>query len=94
MFCPKCKYEYKEEITKCPDCDEWLVKQLDVDQEEAKEYKDWVQLARINSDQQATMLVDALRQKDIPAVLHSGTGYFGKVVHLSKGRAECGAEGN
>lgn len=27
-FCPKCKYEYKEGIVKCPDCDEILVPEL------------------------------------------------------------------
>ena len=76
MFCPKCHYEYKEEITKCPDCDVWLVKQLEVEEDEI-EYKDWIQLARINSPQRAEMLIDCFRQKGIPAVLHSGAGHFG-----------------
>jgi hypothetical protein len=29
MFCPKCKAEYRAGITRCPDCDETLVRRLD-----------------------------------------------------------------
>ena len=29
MFCPKCKAEYRADITRCPDCDEGLVVKLD-----------------------------------------------------------------
>ena len=28
MFCPKCKYEYIDEVTVCPDCQEALIDQL------------------------------------------------------------------
>jgi hypothetical protein len=28
MFCPQCRYEYRPEVTKCPDCDIWLVRAL------------------------------------------------------------------
>jgi hypothetical protein len=28
MFCPTCKMEYRPEVTKCPDCDVWLVPRL------------------------------------------------------------------
>jgi len=28
MFCPKCKYEYVEKVTECPDCRVALVDQL------------------------------------------------------------------
>lgn len=31
MFCPQCRYEYRPEVTKCPDCDVWLVRELPVD---------------------------------------------------------------
>ncbi len=28
MFCPTCKMEYRPDVTKCPDCDVWLVPRL------------------------------------------------------------------
>lgn len=31
MFCPQCRYEYLPEISKCPDCGVWLVRELPVD---------------------------------------------------------------
>ncbi|PWB72177.1 hypothetical protein C3F09_06965 [candidate division GN15 bacterium] len=31
MFCPQCRYEYRPEVSKCPDCDVWLVKELPVE---------------------------------------------------------------
>ena len=31
MFCPSCRYEYRPEISKCPDCDIWLVSTLPIE---------------------------------------------------------------
>ena len=80
MFCPMCGFEYKPEISKCPDCGAVLVDKLTViggeKQTLSKEYT-WVQLARLNSEMMAEMVVEALRQQDIPVVVLSGTGHFG-----------------
>lgn len=80
-FCPKCKYEYNWGVGVCPDCDERLVDKLPDEKEvadEGVEYKDWIALARLTSQMMAEMVVDSLRSKDIPAVIHSGTGHFGQ----------------
>lgn len=81
-FCPKCRYEYEYGIGECPDCGARLVERLPEEPQadnstEEREYKDWVQLARLTSQYYAEMVVDGLRAKDIPAVIISGTGYFG-----------------
>ena len=81
-FCPKCKYEYNQTVSTCPDCGEKLVAvlppKLDVfDIDLAKEYKEWVLIATLTSQQYAEMCLEGLRSKDIPAILHSGTGHFG-----------------
>jgi predicted nucleic acid-binding Zn-ribbon protein len=78
MFCPNCGFEYQDDVKECPDCGEQLVESLpESSEEEAAMYEDWVELARLTSLQSAEMLLEDLRDKDIPAVLRSGTGYFG-----------------
>ena len=109
MFCPKCKYEYNPEISICPDCDERLVTESElnsiVDDEQKVDssplvdelseletqdmFKDispykieWVHIARLNSQPQSEMLLEVLHAKDIAAVIHSETGYFGVLGQL------------
>jgi len=78
-FCPKCRYEYLPGVTVCPDCDEKLVDVLPEEnsEEEVKEYDDWIELAQLTSLPSAEMLLEVLREKNIPAVIQSDTGYFG-----------------
>lgn len=38
---------------------------------------EWVQIARLNSQQMSDMLLEVLHAKDLAAVIHSGAGYFG-----------------
>lgn len=78
-FCPACRYEYRSGVNTCPDCEVTLVSSLPPveAEEEAVVYEDWVQLARLNSDQYAVMLVEVLRERGIPVVIVSGTGHFG-----------------
>ena len=35
-YCPKCRYEYREGIEECPDCDVELVEVLPTEQEQEK----------------------------------------------------------
>lgn len=78
MFCPKCRYEYKDDVTECPDCNVALVSELPKE-ELPEEIKDWVQVARLNSLQEAEMIEESLREKNIRVVIQSGTGYFGYI---------------
>lgn len=88
-FCPKCRYEYRPEIMVCPDCDEPLVDVLlpENDKEDDKaaddadtgEAEGWVPVAVLTSMQYADMLEEALRSRDIPVIIRSGTGHFGPI---------------
>ena len=79
-FCPECRYEYKSEVIRCPECDVDLISELPEVTDgnlPPKEYKDWVHLARLNSQPYAEMLLEALHDKNIPSVILSGSGHFG-----------------
>lgn len=76
-FCPNCRFEYNEGVSRCPDCEEELVESLPETEEAVTEYDEWVALARLTSHQYAEMIQDSLRNKDVPVVVQSGTGHFG-----------------
>jgi hypothetical protein len=82
-FCPRCKYEYRSDVSVCPDCDEPLVANLppDDDDEPVEDY-DWVPIARMTSPQYAEMIVEVLRSKNIPAVVSDSTGHFGQTGQM------------
>jgi hypothetical protein len=84
-FCPKCKYEYRPEVSTCPDCDVPLVAHLEPDAEETdplEGHTDWTPIARMTSPQYAEMILEALRSKDIPALLHDTSGHFGQTGQM------------
>lgn len=79
-FCPKCRYEYRPEISECPDCNERLVSTMPPEPEsESPGYTDWIPIARLSSPQDAQILVEALRSKEIPALVKDSSGYLGQI---------------
>ncbi len=89
-FCPKCRYEYRPDISVCPDCNEKLVSHLPERLESHEKYdtvdfKNWIPLARFDSQITAEMIIDVLRSKGLPAVILSGAGYFGLTGQMGLG---------
>ena len=90
-FCPKCRYEYRQGIEYCPDCEERLVDSLppetntDSDSLTEEDIKSWVPLARLTASPYADMVAEALRNKGIPVVVLSESGHFGITGQLSIG---------
>ncbi|PIS27852.1 MAG: hypothetical protein COT43_08400 [Candidatus Marinimicrobia bacterium CG08_land_8_20_14_0_20_45_22] len=67
-YCPKCKYEFVEGLTVCPDCGEPLVDQLP---EENITPVKWVLLTTLSSPVIAEMVRGALNNQNIPATISS-----------------------
>ena len=72
MFCPSCKYEYREGITECPDCQKKLVGKL----EEIPEFKDmpdipFVPLPNLPGRVFAEMVKNVLEEKGIPCYIQA-----------------------
>ncbi len=62
MFCPNCKYEYKEGIFICPDCGEKLIEKLP----ENKILKfDTVELCEVEDEFQAYLITSLLEENEI-----------------------------
>ena len=66
-YCPKCKYEYERNVSKCPDCEVELVATLP----EFADYKrdedvSSVLLYKTDDYMLAQLIVGALEQQDIP----------------------------
>jgi hypothetical protein len=51
---------------------------------------EWVEIARLNSPQYAEMLVQAMKDKGVPAVFKSDTGHFGMVGTFGTGSVPSG----
>lgn len=76
MFCPKCKYEYIQGITKCPNCKKQLVE--NIPGEEQKTY-DYVDLATffIPRDMGELAFVKSLLEE-------AGIRYFAKNENMNR----------
>ena len=65
-FCPKCKYEYEENIEFCSDCGTKLVDQLEKEPE--VEYDKEVFLTNVADDIQASIIISKLSIYEIPVI--------------------------
>jgi hypothetical protein len=68
-YCPNCRFEYKEGLSKCPDCGADLVDQLP--EEEPLENPNFVPLRNLPSRMYAQMLQEALKSEGIPSMIKS-----------------------
>lgn len=78
-YCAKCKYEYREGIALCPDCNLPLVDQLSsgaaVSAGSAATMPDqsWVAVCDVPSDLNSSLARGALESRNIPSIVMSST---------------------
>ena len=61
-YCPKCKYEFEDDLKTCPDCKAELIDKI----EELHEVESkWVSLVKMNSSIMVDMLKEALEENEI-----------------------------
>lgn len=66
-FCPKCKIEYKSDVSVCPDCGVPLVESLPPEEtRDRDDNSDSVLLLKTDNYMQAQLLAGALEEADIP----------------------------
>ena len=97
-FCPKCRYEYRDDVTSCPDCKVSLVDELapeSASENEADPVDDqeWVHVAVLTSEEYAMMLQEGLREQGIPIVVMSNTGMLGQTGAMGFGLFNQGSSG-
>jgi|GEM_PF-1801257 len=78
MFCPQCRAEYKSGITRCADCDVLLVDKLQEETDSRKKAASlssnmkFVEVFRHQQPFVADMVINTLRENDIPCYLQQG----------------------
>jgi hypothetical protein len=74
MFCPTCRYEYKEGIDKCPDCGVGLVKVLPPMAKKVKtEDFETEEFTRVLNQREADILMSALNRRGIECMIRHRT---------------------
>jgi len=63
-YCPVCRYEYVEGITKCPDCDVDLVAELPAEGERYSQ-DEWVKVYEAKDEPEAEIVTAALQSAGI-----------------------------
>lgn len=98
-FCPRCKFEYKVDTVRCPDCDVELVAELAAPEVElgnsdgTLEEAGWTAIGILTSTLYAEQLVEGLRNSGIAAEVVSGAGYFGATGMMGDGSYAGGGGG-
>ncbi|MBU8933584.1 MAG: hypothetical protein KOO62_06220 [candidate division Zixibacteria bacterium] len=95
-FCPDCRYEYRFEVTVCPDCGVELVSNLpSLVSAAVTPDESWVVVGQVGSQMKTELAKGSLDSNNIPSmVISSSFGAFGKGMDFSSGLGLSSSEGN
>jgi len=82
-FCPACGAEYRAGITRCPDCEVDLVDSLVEEETEPDIESEAVLLLTTSDTITAEILVEALKENDIPCLMRSGAGTYSGIISIT-----------
>lgn len=72
-FCPTCRAEYREGVSRCPDCDETLVDVLPPEPETVWDPTDWITVEEVGDQATASLVEGFLLEQGLPVrVLRRG----------------------
>jgi len=75
MFCPKCQYEYTDQVYVCPDCEIKLVEELPTENKEIVSHIHFVPLPNLPGRVYAEIVKGALERQHVPCyILAVGVG--------------------
>jgi len=96
-FCPKCRYEYENDILECPDCRIELIDQPPSSVVSAAVSPDesWIPAGLVNSQIKSDLAKGALDSNNIPSVIISSVfNAYGKGLDFSSSISLSSSEGN
>jgi hypothetical protein len=83
MYCPKCRYEYQEGVTQCPDCGVDLV--VDLPPEDTEEYIEYTEILETFNPGDVAILKSVLDEEDITYFFHGENfGRMGAMMEPSR----------
>ena len=94
-ICPKCKYEYRNGVSECPDCNEKLVDRLPAEAAARAPDGSWVSVCRLPSQFRTEMVKGALDSSNIPSIVISTSfNAYGRGMDMSSNLLSSPGETN
>lgn len=93
-FCPQCRFEYRNDITLCSDCNQQLVDRLPLEKAAVAPDDAWLTVGQVRGEMKSEMAQGALDSNDIPAVIVTGSAAKINSASSSSGISQVTGDGS